>query len=82
MTASVVPVDGSLVFAEREGLLARIEERAGRRASPEIELEERSVELEGRVDISDFERDVVDADELSAGVVRIDRYVRMAPLGA
>jgi hypothetical protein len=49
---------------ERDELVAHVDERRPRRATAEREREDPPVEGERLVDVVDFERDVVDADEL------------------
>ena len=51
-------------FGERQKLVPHVDERHLRRAATQLELEEASVEGERLLEVSDFQRDVVDANEL------------------
>jgi hypothetical protein len=51
---------------ESDKLVAEVDERHPRRAAAQLEAEDAAVKLERLVDVADFERDVVDADEARA----------------
>ena len=53
-------------FHQRNELVADVDERGARHAPAQRELEDPSIEVERLVDVSDFERDVVDPDETRA----------------
>ena len=50
-------------LGERQELVAHVEERHPRDPAAELELEDRAVELERRVEVADLERDVVDPEQ-------------------
>ncbi len=69
--AVVVGAAGVVGLREREELVARVDEGRRLASSPEFELEQRFVEVEGLVHVADFERHVVDADRSGSFVVRV-----------
>ena len=64
----MAPVVGRLraALGERDELVAHLEERHPGDAAAQLELEDRAVELERRVEVADLERDVVDAEQPGA----------------
>jgi hypothetical protein len=64
-----VPVSvggGVLAFGERDELVARVYERHPGPTSPQLDVEEASVELERLLYVPDLEGDVVEPDEPGA----------------
>ena len=56
-----------LHFAQRQELVAHVDERLALAASAQREAEDLAVEGERLLDVADFERDVIDADEAGKG---------------
>tara|TARA_B100001971_G_scaffold214516_1_gene252380 strand:+ start:5648 stop:5887 length:240 start_codon:yes stop_codon:yes gene_type:complete len=56
-------------FGQGEELIAHIEEGHTLAPAPEIETEDRTIEAERFVDVSDLQRDVVDAYEPGAPII-------------
>ena len=53
-------------LAQRQELVAEVDERHPRRPAAQLELEESAVEGQRLLDVADLERDVVDADQTPA----------------
>ena len=67
--AEVAVVVGRLPasLADREELVAQVDERHPRHAPAQLEVEEPRVELQRLVEVADLERDVVDPDQSGHG---------------